>query len=282
MSKSQLMAIAKRIVSKQLKSFSYLSLVLLPMIVGEAAVYRNQEFLQTLTAKQLSLGLYQLMPGVAAFLCAVYTGVLATEVVADREAKLTEFLLAIVDAKTQLVGKILGTVILLVLHCLSYFLVLLATVVIFKLRLAMVDVKYLVFSLLSMLLLLGSSLIWTVEFGIYIQEREQMALAMLTPVILVMTGEILATVYACTPNMFAGMVWFKVFLVVNGWVPALGTCLLPVAVSTQGLSYFWGYFSLVVQVIILVIMLKKVLPKYQRGLLATKQRHPIIKAIFGK
>ena len=48
MSKSQLMAIAKRIVSKQLKSFSYLSLVLLPMIVGEAAVYRNQAFLQTM------------------------------------------------------------------------------------------------------------------------------------------------------------------------------------------------------------------------------------------
>ncbi|GET12900.1 hypothetical protein AB3Q54_10450 [Ligilactobacillus agilis] len=282
MSKYQLMAIAKRIVSKQLKSFSYLSMVLIPVVVGEAIVYKSQDFLQTLTVKQLSLGLYQLMPGLAAFLCAVYTGILATEVVADREAKLTEFLLAIVDAKTQLVGKILGTVVLLVLHCLSYFLLLLATVVIFKLRLAMVDVKYLVFSLLSLLLLLGSSLIWTVEFGIYIQEREQMALAMLTPVILVMTGEASSMLYAYTPNMFAGMVWFKVFLVVNGWVPALGTCLLPVAVSTQGLSYFWGYFSLVVQVIILVIMFKKVLPKYQRGLLATKQRHPIIKAIFGK
>lgn len=257
-------------------------MVLIPVVVGEAAIYKNQDFLQTLTVKQLSLGLYQLMPGLAAFLCAVYTGILATEVVADREAKLTEFLLAIVDAKTQLVGKILGTVILLVLHCLSYFLVLLATVVIFKLRLAMVDVKYLVFSLLSLLLLLGSSLILTVEAGVYIQEKEQMALAMLTPVILVMMGEASSMLYAYTPNMFAGMVWLKVFLVVNGWVPALGTCLLPVAVSTQGLSYFWGYFSLLVQVIILVIMFKKVLPKYQRGLLATKQRHPIIKAIFGK
>ena len=56
MSNYQLMAIAKRIVSKQLKSFSYLSMVLIPVVVGEAIVYKSQDFLQTLTAKELSLG----------------------------------------------------------------------------------------------------------------------------------------------------------------------------------------------------------------------------------
>lgn len=214
-----------------------------------------------------------IIPIIAAYFCILYSSIIANEVVNDRTTRINELLFAMSSARMQLIGKIVGLYILLIIQL---AILTIATIFLtewqrhfFLYIPSIYNAAYFVFNILFSTFF---GLIWTVQIAVCIDDNTQTALAVIpvTLIYLQVTG--LAVSFALIPGkMRWGIARFVLDCV--GIIPGIGSILMPVLYYAQNFSLIEVTISVIGEILIGKFLYKKALKKYSIKALAHSNKN---------
>lgn len=168
--------VAKRTLLKNLKSKWYVLILIIPILIGYLLV-KKEDFKMIIFFGFDKFKINQMIslsiPILACFFCFIYSAVIANEIVNDKTSKIMDLLFSMSSARIQLVGKIQGIYVLLLIQLITYF-VGLSLILYFKFNIIIfqkisgIDILYLT---ISIIVATFFGLIWSTTFATYINDN---------------------------------------------------------------------------------------------------------------
>lgn len=209
-----------------------------------------------------------IIPVIAAYFCILYSSIIANEVVNDRTTRINELLFAMSSARIQLIGKIVGLYVLLIIQL---AMLTVATIFLaewqrhFSLYIPSIfDAIYFIFNILFATFF---GLIWTVQIAVCIDDNTQTALAVIPVTLIYLQAAGLAISFALTPGkMSFGIA--RIVLDCVGIIPGIGSILMPVLYYAQNFSLIEVIVSVIGEILIGKFLYKRAIKKYSVKALA--------------
>ncbi|KRM19143.1 hypothetical protein FC40_GL000436 [Ligilactobacillus hayakitensis DSM 18933 = JCM 14209] len=279
----QIFAIIRHEWSLNLKNGIFWNGVVVPLIFILLSLYHFKDDILNLSENGLLHVIYQILPLFTFYFCVFYTSVLANEVVNDKSSRISEIMLSIVDAKTQIVGKFLGVLTLLFAHITVYFVIISYVSGILGFNIIKVLVlgqqQYILLLIISMILTLISCLIWTVEIGVFVNDKEQTFLAIMPSLFLTGQATLLSWYLVLNSGGEVDLITHILFDI-PACAPAIGSVIITTLVSNYNFTYFEAYLTETVQLVFLWLMLKRAIKNYRVGSISNNQRHVLFRNWF--
>ncbi|GAX46689.1 ABC transporter permease [Pseudolactococcus reticulitermitis] len=187
----------------------------------------------------------------------VYTNMIAQEIANEKSSRIMETLLAATSAKVQYYGKIIGIGLLILTHILFYVVLIVGASIslkdneMVKKVLEMingVDLNFLIFSILMLVVGLLSYLFLTAIIASLVNDQSQVQQAVQPIAILSTIGYMAGIVGASVPN--------NIVLKVLSFIPFVSTTLVPSRLSTELSTLTDAYIALALQAVALLIVAK--------------------------
>lgn len=208
------------------------------------------------------------IPVIAAYFCILYSSIIANEVVNDRTTRINELLFAMSSARIQLIGKIVGLYVLLIIQ-----LAILTVTTIFlaewqrHFSLYIPSIFNTIYFIFNILFATFFGLIWTVQIAVCIDDNTQTALAVIPVTLIYLQASGLAFSFALTPGkMSLGIA--RIVLDCVGIIPGIGSILMPVLYYAQNFSLIEVIVSVIGETLIGKFLYKRALKKYSVKALA--------------
>ncbi|GFH41684.1 ABC transporter permease [Lactococcus hodotermopsidis] len=186
-----------------------------------------------------------------------YTQMVAQEISNEKSSRIMETLLAATSAKVQYYGKILGVTLLVLTHILFYIVLgLVASLVLkgnetVKSVLKMVngvDLNFLVFAILMILVSIPAYLFLTAIIASLVNDQSQVQQAVSPIVYLSMIGYMSSVITSSIPN--------NIIARVLSYLPFISSTFMPSRLATEVSSYSDAYIALALQAVALVLVAK--------------------------
>lgn len=279
----QIFAIIRHEWSLNLKNGIFWNGVVVPLIFILLSLYHFKDDILNLSENGLLHVIYQILPLFTFYFCVFYTSVLANEVVNDKSSRISEIMLSIVDAKTQIVGKFLGVLTLLFAHITMYFVIISYVSGILGFNIIKVLIlgqqQYILLLIISMTLTLISCLIWTVEIGVFVNDKEQTFLAIMPSLFLTGQATLLSWYLVLNSGGKVDLITHILFDI-PAFTPAIGSVIITTLVSNYNFTYFEAYLTETIQLLFLWLMLKKAIKNYRVGSISNNQKHALLRKWF--
>lgn len=202
------------------------------------------------------------VPVIAAYFCILYSSIIANEVVNDRTTRINELLFAMSSARIQLIGKIVGLYVLLIIQ-----LAMLTVATIFltewqrNLFLYVPTIFDAIYFTFNILFATFFGLIWTVQIAVCIDDNTQTALAVIPVTLIYLQAAGLAFSFALIPGkMSLGIA--RIVLDCVGIIPGIGSILMPVLYYAQNFSLIEVIVSVIGEILIGKFLYKRAIKKY--------------------
>lgn len=209
-----------------------------------------------------------IIPVIAAYFCILYSSIIANEVVNDRTTRINELLFAMSSARIQLIGKIVGLYVLLIIQ-----LAMLTVATIFlaewqrHFSLYIPSIFNAIYFIFNILFATFFGLIWTVQIAVCINDNTQTALAVIPVTLIYLQAAGLAISFALTPGkMSFGIA--RIVLDCVGIIPGIGSILMPVLYYAQNFSLIEVIVSVIGEILIGKFLYKRAIKKYSVKALA--------------
>ena len=286
---SQTFIVCRHEVSKQLTSFTYWSTIIWPLLI--MSIFERFENVSmssdSLSSAEVSRIWGYLLPTFIFIVCLSYVSMIANSVATDKTSKLSEMLMVIVDAKEQLVGKVLSIYGLMVVQVTVYILS-------FKIYWGITGSKFLLEFLLrtprqlliyiffDAIVAVFISLIWTTEIASNISDESQVATAIIPVMLLVGTGTIIAMFFNSPEYFTSGISTIRVYMNVVLAFPPIGSLLFPTLLAEKSVTYGEAFLNLGFELGIMVGIFRTSVKQYRRGMLSKDHTNPLIQALNKK
>jgi ABC-2 type transport system permease protein len=187
----------------------------------------------------------------------IYSNMLAQEIANEKSNRIMETLLAATSTKVQYFGKILGVGLLVLTHIVFYVVLGVVAAIVLKGNqmvktvqdmLSGVDINFLIFTMLMLVVALLSYLVLTAIVASLVNDQSQVQQAVAPISYLAMIGYIAGIVGASVPN--------NIVIKILGYVPFVSPTLMPGRLATEVATMTDAYIALVLQVIALVVVAK--------------------------
>lgn len=187
----------------------------------------------------------------------IYVSMIAQEIANEKSNRIMETLLAATSAKVQYFGKIIGVSLLVLTHILFYIILGVGASLALKGNkmvktvqdmLSGVDINFLIFTMLMLVVALLSYLVLTAIVASLVNDQSQVQQAVAPISYLAMIGYIAGIVGASVPN--------NIVIKILGYVPFVSPTLMPGRLATEVATMTDAYIALALQVIALVVVAK--------------------------
>lgn len=284
----QTKSVAKFLVKKQLLSISYWNTALWPVFLAIFFLFYykgSANFkIPLLSQDEISLLLGKFTPDIIFILSVSYVGILATEVANDKTTRIMEMLLSMTSAKVQLLGKILGTYLLLTINIVVYAVITVIWIVFCNSDNLINDVLnpgftfylYLFFDIAVGLFI---SLMWTAELASFVTDKAQVASATIPVLLLLGTGTFMGMIFSTSTNFGSGLSWIRILANIVFAIPPIGTMIVPTLVVTKALTFTEAFVNVASQLVLSLLMLRMTIRQYGSGVVSYSHRNPFLKAL---
>lgn len=265
----QISTVANYEMMDKFQSVSYWTIVIIPFILSVYLIRARYIVSINTNVIGILLSLFTLM------FCLIYIIISANSVAKDKTTKISEMILSIVGAKEQMFGKFLGVFILSIIHILIYtitiYLYILCTNNIILKNVHNLNLHLIIYMILANLCTIFVSIIATMILASYITDSTQTMVATMPLSAFVgemtIAGILLSGTYNNLTDNFVESLIFGLCLC----IPVFGSVVSPILLLTQNISYLEAYFTLIIQLVIIIIFFKKSIYQYKFGLLTSKK-----------
>lgn len=282
----QVLAVACHEIKGQLSSFTYWTIILWPLLIAAIFERSGNIHLDLSTSNYLNLDLFwgNFLPIFIFMVSLSYVSIMANSVAADKTSKISEMLLAMVDAKEQLIGKISATYCLMLLHMtiytgLIYIYERVTHGFIVQTIIKNTSPVFFVYIVLDAAVALFMALVWVTEIASYVTDESQVAVAVIPVMLLIGTGTMVAFLFNAPHYFDAGISVMRVYANVVLAFPPIGSLLMPTLLANQNVSYVEAYLNIVIQLVIIAWLLKQSIRQYRFGLLSSKKANPFLSVL---
>lgn len=282
----QVVVVLKHEMRNQLVSYTYWSIIVWPLLI--MVVF---ERLENLNMSAASLSIFKvsrlwgdILPTFIFMVCLSYVSIIANSVAVDKTSKLAELLMIMVDAKEQLVGKILSIYGLLGIQIAVY-------ITTFNLYDGFTESKFLnellsqtpyqllVYIVLDAIVAILISLIWTAEIASNISDDAQITLAIIPVMLLIGTGTLIAMFFNSPAYFDVGLSTVRVYINVVLAFPPIGSLLFPTLLAEGSVTYWEAFLNLIVELVIMAFIFRTSVKQYRRGMLSRNHTNPLYQAL---
>lgn len=283
---NQVLTIAMYEFKNSCKSFSYFTLLFIPLIVFSSLDhYVNIHHFSSKIIALYSPKIFAVSIPIVIFAISVmYMSTLANLISRDKSSKLSEMLLSFVGAKEQLLGKILGVYFLIVIQFVMLFLfIFMYTIVtktsnisIFLNNIGAINFTYSIVNIFISFLLL---FIWTAEFSSYVTDTSQTIIAIIPPVIFATTSCIEGVFFSVNNDWFQALSTYGIIFFFAACFPPVGTFVVPSLLINKEMPLWEACIILLAQLVISIILFRSATKRYKYGLLNNKKSNVILEAM---
>lgn len=281
----QLKIVARNVVKKNLKTFSYWNVVGLPLVtlITFLKIYKK---VNSLNAEMVALITAVFVPLAIFFIGIFYVNIIVNEIANDKSTRMMEILLSISSAESQLYGKFVGTIILLLIQ-MGLYVVAFATVYIsnisslFSEFINDVPKQLLFFLPVDILLGVFVCLIWSSEIASFISDKGQVSAAIVPIMVLLITGLLVAEMFASLGPIRLGSsdIIARILIDLGMCFPPVGIMLSPTLLVNGTLGIIEVLVDTIVQILISLWMFKHTLKQYKKGVVSYSKKNPFLKAL---
>ncbi|WP_288531523.1 ABC transporter permease [uncultured Secundilactobacillus sp.] len=280
----QILVVSRHEIKNQAQSFSYWMIIVWPLVIGFICFRMGDQTTIVSGSSDVlksSVMVGMLMPMIIFMLCLSYVLILANSVAQDKTNKISEILMVMVDAREQLIGKIVAVYALLIFQLVLYVVFFLSSGMDSSL-LADVMPLYWIYIVIDFFVTIFIALIWTTEIASYVTDETQVAMATAPVMLLIGTGTLVATLLN-EPNYFGnGVTPIRIFGDVVFVFPPIGSMLMPTLLAQNSVSYFEAFLNLFLELIVTFFIFKGSIKQYRKGLISQKNGNPFLQVLSGE
>ncbi|MCT4487840.1 ABC transporter permease [Levilactobacillus parabrevis] len=270
----------------QFVSYTYWSIIVWPLLI--MAIFERFENFKmntiSLSTSEICRLWGNILPIFIFMVCLSYVSIIANSVAMDKTSKLSELLMVMVDAKEQLVGKILSIYGLLIFQIAVY-------IGVFNLYggltgsrflnelLSQTPSQLLVYVVLDAIVAILISLIWTTEIASNISDEAQVATAVIPVMLIIGTGTIIAMFFNSPEYFDSGLSAIRVYINVILAFPPIGSLLFPTLLAEGNVTYWEAFLNLGLELFIMAFIFRTSVRQYRRGMLSREYSNPFYQAL---